>query len=297
MKEQSLHVKFNNQKNPQAKLDIVRIEDLMQRDDLDHNPCKLHLVEFYLIIIIENGKGVHTIDFTDYDCKQGSILTIRKDQLHKFSKSNLKGYLLLFTDEFLAHYLEQLEVLKTLQLFNELLGHPVTQLDEGETAEIAAILNRMQQEYANLDDPYALEILRSELHILITKLYRIKSNKELIISKKQYLNEFVVFQNLIEEHVSTTIRVKDYAHMMACSTKTLNNISKSIINKTAKEFIDEISLKQIKRLLVNTNNSVKEIAYLSGFEETTNFYKYFKRLTQTTPEQYRISMQIPITTI
>ena len=132
---------------------------------------------------------------------------------------------------------------------------------------------------------------------MITKLYRIKSNKKLIIAQKQYLNEFVTFQNLIEQHVRTTIRVNDYARMMNCSTKTLNNISKSIINKTAKEFIDEISLKQIKRLLTNTSLSVKEIAFLSGFEETTNFYKYFKRLSQTTPEQFRISTQIPISTV
>ena len=31
----------------------------------------------------------------------------------------------------------------------------------------------------------------------------------------------------------------------------------------------------------------KEIAYKSGFEEIPNFYKYFKRQTQLTPEQFR----------
>ena len=102
----------------------------MNREDLDHNPCELHLVEFYIIIFVASGQGFHTVDFTDYTCQRGSIITIRKDQLHKFVKTNLTGTLLLFTDEFLEHYLEKLEAIKTLQLFNELLGNPVIQLEE-----------------------------------------------------------------------------------------------------------------------------------------------------------------------
>ena len=68
------------------------------------------------------------------------------------------------------------------------------------------------------------------------------------------------------------------------------NISlQGLVNKSEKAFVDEISTKQIKRLLINTKLSIKEIAYQSGFEETTNFYKYFKRQTQVTPEQFRLA--------
>jgi AraC family transcriptional activator of pobA len=77
--------------------------------------------------------------------------------------------------------------------------------------------------------------------------------------------------------------------MIGLSTKTLNTITKNIVNKSAKEFIDEIYTKQIKRLLIHSDGAIKEIAYASGFEETTNFYKYFKRQTQLTPEQFRNS--------
>ncbi len=76
---------------------------------------------------------------------------------------------------------------------------------------------------------------------------------------------------------------------MGISTKKLNTFTKAIIHKSAKEFIDKICIKQIKRLLTNTNFSIKEIAYQMSFEETTNFYKYFKRQTSYTPEQFRAS--------
>ena len=88
--------------------------------------------------------------------------------------------------------------------------------------------------------------------------------------------------------MNRTIKVKDYADLMGISTKTLNTVTKSIVHKSAKAFVDEICTKQIKRLLLNTKLSIKEIAYKSGFEETTNFYKYFKRQTHTTPDQFRL---------
>ncbi|MEM1324259.1 MAG: helix-turn-helix transcriptional regulator [Bacteroidota bacterium] len=285
-------IPFRNQQHPNAKFDLIRLEQFFQRQDLDHRPDQTHLVEFYILLFIEEGQGQHTIDFTDYDCRKGSLLSIRKDQLHKFVHSDsLKGALLLFTDEFLISYLEKQEFQKSLQLFNELLGVPKIQLSESAFEEIAAIVQRIENEYFNIRDDHSLNIIRSELHILITKLYRIKSQQRKMVVERRYLSEFIHLQSLVEQKVTTTRSVKEYAQMMGCSTKTLNNITKSIINKTAKAFIGEICIKQIKRLLINTSLSVKEIAYTSGFEEVPNFYKYFKHHSQTTPEQFRAAFR------
>lgn len=292
MTNDPIHIPFSNQQNPNSGFDLIQLEEIFQRVDLDHSLEQLHLVEFYIIIIIKEGKGSHTIDFTNYKLKQGTILTIRKDQIHKFTiNDSIKGTMLLFTDDFLVSYLEKLEAQKTLQLFNELLGIPKIQLSDNESNEIFSLIEKMNQEYFNINDDYSLGIIRSELHILITKLFRIKSTQNHLFHNRKYLSEFIDFQELVEKNVVITLKVKDYAQMMGLSTKTLNTITKSIISKTAKEFVDEICTKQIKRLLINTNHTVKEIAYTSGFEEVPNFYKYFKRQTNLTPEQFRHNFQ------
>jgi AraC family transcriptional activator of pobA len=290
MIEEPRHIKFENSQNPQAGFDIIKLEELFNKKDLDHSPYDLHLVEFYIIILIEEGSGIHTVDFTDYAYEKGTLLTIRKDQIHQFHESGgVKGTLLLFTDEFLVSYLEKLEALKTLQLFNEFLGVPKIQLSSTELTEFSNSINRIKNEYLHLNDDYSLGIIRSELHIIIAKLFRIKSNKNEVIHNKKHLSEFITVQNLVEKNATQYSKVKDYAKMIGLSTKTLNTITKNIVNKSAKEFIDEIYTKQIKRLLIHSDGSIKEIAYASGFEETTNFYKYFKRQTQLTPEQFRNS--------
>ena len=290
MDEHPRHIKFQNRQNPRANFDLINLEKLFQRKALDHDPQQLHIVEFYIIIFVTAGVGKHTIDFTDFQLEKGSILTIRKDQLHKFYKSgHLKGDMLLFTDDFLVSYLEKLEAIKAMQLFNEQLGVPKIQLSLADFETLAEIVERIKNEYFNVNDEYSQGIIRSELHILITKLFRIKSHGNQIITSKKYLEEFIEFQKLVETNWVSKKSVKEYAQMMAMSTKTLNNISQFIINKTAKDFIKEIGITQIKRLLINTDLSIKEVAYQSGFEETTNFFKFFKREMQMTPEQYRTS--------
>ena len=290
MSDNPVHVKFENSQNPLAQFDMIKLDRLFDRNDIDHSPFQLHLVEFYMIILIEEGQGVHTIDFTDYPYQKNTLLTIRKDQIHKFIKNDsVKGSILLFTDDFLVSYLEKLESLKSLQLFNEILGVPKIQLSEQEAIEVFNLAKRIEKEYFKVNDDYSQGIIRSELHILIAKLFRIKSKENEIIDNRKYLSEFIHFQDLVEKNATKYTKVKDYARLIGVSTKTLNNITKTIVYKSAKEFIDEICTKQIKRLLINTELSVKEIAYTSGFEESTNFYKYFKRQTSLTPEQFRNS--------
>ena len=241
-----------------------------------------------MIIVIQESEGVHSIDFKKHSYQPGTILTIRKNQIHKFHLNKaVKGDLLLFTDNFLVSYLEKLESLKTLQLFNEMLGNPKIQLTLKELLELNSIIQRINNEYFGIKDNYSQSIIRSELHILITKLFRLKYKNDNTLFDKKYLNDFILFQSLVESNVTNLSKVSDYANLMNVSTKTLNNISRNIINLSAKAFIDDIYITHIKRLLLNSNESIKEIAYLSGFEETPNFYKYFKRHTNITPELFR----------
>ena len=293
MTDTPLHIKFQNQQNPKSSFDFLKLKDLYTKEDLDHSPFELHVVEFYAIVFFETNGGKHTIDFENYSCRKGSLLTIRKNQIHKFHKRDqVDGVLLLFTDDFLVSYLEKLESIKTLQLFNEILSAPKIQLNKSDFTEVKSILNRIQKEYFKVNDRYSTSIIRSELHILITNLFRIKSKKDIAITPRRYLQEFQDFQHLVESKVVEFKKVKDYAKMMGISTKTLNTITREIVNKPAKDFIDEICIKQIKRLLINTEWSIKEIAYATGFEETTNFYKYFKRHLQHTPEQWRAEYDV-----
>lgn len=288
MKKKYKQINFDNKDHPSSYFEIIKIEELLQRN-LDHNISENHIVNFYLIFFIYDGEGYHTIDFTDYNYTKGTVLLVRKDQIQKFYRSpNVKGFILIFTEEFIVSHLNRMESLKSMQLFNDLLSYPKIELkvEEEEYSNFDNLIRQLETEY-NFKDRYSIGITRSILHIIITKLFRIKSEKGPFLTKKKYLSQFLEFQNLVEEHCFKSKKVQFYAQKLGVSTKTLNNIVNSIVNKSTKVFIDEITILQIKRLLISTNHSIKEIAYNVGFDDPTNFFKYFKKFTGSSPEVFR----------
>jgi AraC-like DNA-binding protein len=57
--------------------------------------------------------------------------------------------------------------------------------------------------------------------------------------------------------------------------------------KTAKALLTDRIALEAKRLLVHSSMSVAAIAEALGFEEATNFVKFFKRETRVTPGAFR----------
>lgn len=281
------HIKFKNKRKPNFQFDMVKMEDLLMRE-FNHDITQFHKIEFYHILIITEGQGYHTIDFTEYKYKRGTILTIRKDQIHKFFRNTgVKGYLLLFTEDFIASHFSKLEALKSIQLFNELLSQPKIELSNNDYTDVITLVKQIESEYNEFNDEFSIGITRSALHMLIIKLFRIKAKSKNILIKKKYLTEFLQFQKLVEQHCFETKKVIDYASKMNCTTKTVNNVVNNILNKPAKAVIDEMVITQIKRLLINSPLSIKEVAYTAGFDDPTNLYKYFKKHTNTSPEVFR----------
>jgi len=100
---------------------------------------------------------------------------------------------------------------------------------------------------------------------------------------------FLQLQELVENECFNHKKVSFYAKEMGVTTKTLNNVTQSIIHKSAKTFINDIVVIQSKRLIINSQNSLTEIAYQVGFDEPTNFFKFFKKYTGESPSQFRTS--------
>lgn len=288
MKLKVNQITYNNTRQD-SQFDLVRLIDLMKREKLKNTFFEFQQIDFYLLLFISHGTGKHTIDFTDYEYRKGTLLSIRKDQIHRFFESDAQGYLLLFTDDFLMQFIEQSEIVKSLQLFNELIASPKIQLENDTYKEFFQLIQEIQHEYEGIKDEHSLGIVGNLLQIFFRKTLRIKSKSSQVLTQKKYLEEFVQLQNLVEKQCFKMKKVVSYASQMAVSSKTLNNITRQIVNKSAKQFIDEIIITQVKRLLVNTQLSVKEIAYEAGFDEPTNFYKFFKKHTSVTPEVFRKS--------
>lgn len=213
---------------------------------------------------------------------------IRKNQLHRFHyQKDTKGFLLFFKEEFLNSYLNEIEIAKIIQIFNEFITSPKTQCKKEDFAELNLLFEGIYNEYKNINDAYSLQIIRSLLHVVTSLIYRAKSKTFSKLEHKKNLREFIKFQHILEKNYQISKKVKFYADAMGFSSKKLNTIIQFITSKTAKDFIDDVVIIKIKKELLYTNLSIKEVAFKTGFKDTTNFFKYFKTRTNYTPKEYR----------
>jgi len=280
-------INFNSAKKTGFDFDILTLESILKRKITSHDQKKLHRVQFYLMLIVTSGQGKHTIDFNDYTYSSGSVLTIRKNQIHSFHDSEAKGYLLLFTEEYVVSFLDQRSSNKIAEFFNELLFKQHSCLDKTSFKESLIIISQIKKEFTQDLDDHTPSVIRNFLQILISKIYRIRENTAQKQIAHKYTASFVAFQQLVESNSHKTRNVAYYAEQLNITARTLNNITHATNAKSAKAIIDDITILKIKRLLINTSLSIKEIAYQSGFNEPTNLFKYFKKYTTLTPEQFR----------
>lgn len=282
-------VSFLKAKKTEIEFEIFTLNSLFSRQHkLRHPLDKPHRIDFYHILFVTKGTGLHYIDFRPYEYSEGSTLFISKGQVQAFDiDSENDGYLILFTEAFLSKNLIHSDVLSFYRLYNYHLHLPVIHPNQTGIDVFNTIISEIYKEYNYPDNFAKEEILRLLLKLLLLKAERIK--RTLIPQEKnaEWFIRFGGFQSLLEKHISQIRNANAYAEMMAVSYKHLNEICKSVAGRTAKEVIDSFLILEIKRHLAISNISVKELSYQLGFDEATNFVKFFKKHTGQSPVQFR----------
>jgi AraC family transcriptional activator of pobA len=248
---------------------------------------KAHRMGYNTILIITSGLGKHYIDFKPVEYTNGTVVFVSKEQVQSFDiKPGNSGYLIFFTDDFLEKNEVGYKNLSHTWLYNYHVSIPKIQVNAELREHFFDIIEKIYQEYKAGNKFAQTEVIKTLLYLLLIKSERIK--RELIdhnaLNRSSLIFEFI---DLTREKISESRNAKDYAKHMKISYKHLNNICKQCLNKTSKEFIDEYIVIEAKRSLISTDYTVKEITGMLGFDEPTNFVKYFKKHTGFSPAGFR----------
>ena len=290
MKNDIPQIPFQKQDADGLEFEIFPLQELYQRDQglLDHSISLPHRINFPLIIFITKGKGNHFIDFKKHPFQKGSIIFIAKEQVQSFDlKSDTEGFIILFTENFIWNTVDFSKSLNYSMLYNyhsnSSILNPKDMPDDGFTS----IIEEINREYYFPDSFAKEEIISSLMNFLFLKAERI-FRKDLDSKRdKKLAKPFNTFRNLLIKNYKNTRNASDYAQMMYISYKHLNDICKAVLGQTAKEFIDNYLILETKRYLASSNISIKELTFQMGFDEPTNFIKFFKRHTRQTPSQFK----------
>ncbi len=82
----------------------------------------------------------------------------------------------------------------------------------------------------------------------------------------------------------------EIAHILNYNGDYLNRIFKKWYGQSMKDYCQKIYIKEIARLLTETDLSIIEIANRVGFVNPTQFYRIFKEFYHCTPQDYRMNV-------
>lgn len=93
--------------------------------------------------------------------------------------------------------------------------------------------------------------------------------------------------NFIEENYHRKIQLKEMADLVNMSQQSFSRFFSKIMGRPFFAFLNEFRINIAKRMLLDTDWSVREVCYACGYDSTTFFYRQFNKYAKITPSKYR----------
>ncbi|WP_410614467.1 helix-turn-helix domain-containing protein [Amycolatopsis sp. lyj-109] len=235
---------------------------------------------FDLLIEIESGRAVHTVDFTGYSLGPGDLLWVRAGQVQQWGAiGDIEGPVFLFTPS--AIDAGTWELIRSAGV--AMPNHWAAATVAGTPAEAALAAARVTAAAPDLAlrDAALARTLAAALLLLVMAVPEGSGRRP------PTREAFVWFREEVEKSFRTRHKVADYATRLGYSARTLNRLARENTGLSAKQLVDERIVLEARRLLAHGRDPVARIAADLGFDDPSNFSKYFQQRTGTTPAAFR----------
>lgn len=252
------------------------------------------VVNFYKITFITKNSGRLKYGQDYYDFDEGSMLFLAPNQLVGSTDYNSKTHcyiLLVHPDLLLGHPLAK----KIRQYgYFSYSSNEALHLSKNEREVILSIYQIMEQELNNRVDEFSQEVIIAQIELMLSYVNRFYNRQ--FITRKAVSNDLLQkTENILDEYLNQQSlklglpTVKYISDQLNISPGYLSDMLRSLIGKSALQYIHEKLIEKAKERLTITELSVSEIAYELGFEHSQSFSKLFKAKTNQSPLEFRNS--------
>ncbi len=102
-------------------------------------------------------------------------------------------------------------------------------------------------------------------------------------SIKQQLDKLVTTEKLYLE----SLRLQDFASRLGISTHHISQAVNELEGKNFPDYINEFRISEAKRLLLESDDKIIDIAYRTGFNNKASFHNAFRKKTGMSPSEFR----------
>jgi YesN/AraC family two-component response regulator len=251
-------------------------------------------LDMYIISLKGNQEAVLKYGRNNYDFQEGSMVFIAPNQVFAssstdFSKTQDEWTIILHSDFINSVGLQQ--NLQQYQFFKYEESESL-HLSDLEKVSLTEIIHKIETEYNQNIDPHTDEIIAINLESLLKYCQRYY-DRQFITRKSINKGILVQFENFLNSYFKTELCQQGLPTVIQCgealnlSPYYLSDLLKAETGKSAKEHIDLQIVSKAKNLLLQSTDSISEIAYGLGFEYPNHFSKLFKSKTGLSPSEFR----------
>jgi len=278
---ESLEIKKNIQKPEDQNLSF-RAFDLTQ-SNLE-NYFEPHKKDHFWILMVETGEIGIQIENQIFNLGCGKISIVFPEQISFITKvsSDISGKIILFEEILFCS-----DILK-----NELLSYNVDLATHLNCVFLSPLeFEKSKKLVVDIENVYLdpslvrKEQARFYIKIFLLGLIELVHGQHPVLQHETDKTLYIRFKKMLNERYKNERTVQYYASKLAITTKKLNNITKKHCDETAINAIHNRILQEIKRLLLFSDLSHKQISLELGFSSPSALNKFVKTKLKETPTE------------
>ena len=221
------------------------------------------------LYFLTKGQCNYLIDNELFEINEGDLIYIPRGVIHKSSYSGVHSRMLINCSEDFVSGVP----LPSYRVYR----------NESITDEILALFKKIEKEY-QLNDSYSQPLIEAAVRALLVLTYR---------NPNRYRNERQANKNIrqileyLNENFSANITLGAVSEKYSISPEHISRTFRKETGLNFNDYLSQLRLKKAEGMLKFGNQSVAEIAYECGFNDSNYFSEKFKRVYKQSPLQYR----------
>ncbi|MDR0932371.1 MAG: AraC family transcriptional regulator [Victivallales bacterium] len=244
--------------------------------------------EFWKITYILDGKGTMILNDSEFPIHSKSVYIVHPGALttYRMESDALELYNIVFDPLMIEHELTELkDDFHFFAIFSDSFlqsEHASLYIQEAESG-IETLIKSMEREFEYKRSNYQA-LLKWKLMELLILLLR-KGEQKIKSRNPQQIVEYV--DNILTKYYYEEIQPAKLANNIGITVNHLCRLYKKQTSKTISEQLRQIRLNHVAEALKNSSLSITEIAFKSGYNDLSYFYRAFNKFYDCNPREYR----------
>ena len=238
-------------------------------------------------VFVTSGKKMWKSIYNEYIVQTGDSLFVKKgaNLVHQYFDEDYCALMVFISDDFIRKFSHRFSgiIRSDPEISSQTDAVTRIQLDnylEGYVHSLAAFFGAKA-----FPDKHLLHLKFEELllNIFTRPIHKEVARYLGTLNKSQHAH----LEQVMEENFSYNLKLEDFAGLCNLSLSSFKRLFKANYNTSPGKWLSEKRLGFAAYLLKATDKNINEIAFESGFEDTSSFIRAFKQKFKHTPLQYR----------